>query len=194
MTSKFPATYPTYPANGGFGDRVTVTELLYKAGYRTGHCGKWHIGPDQTPGTFGIDVIGGDLEEAGGKKKRNELRSRDAPIYDQAIRFIEANKDHPFYVNVWGHISHNPVDPVEPLVDRWSGLKVSEADFSAPMREKLKVVRDAGGDVNDAMRRYLADIESLDDTVGRLLNTSRPRIKKTNNTHGYPSNKCLSGN
>ena len=170
MTSKFPATYSTYPANGGFGDRVTVTELLHKAGYRTGHFGKWHIGPDQTPGTFGIDVIGGDSEEAGGKKKRNEMRGRDAPIYDQAIRFIEANKDHPFYVNVWGHISHNPVDPVEPWVDRWKGLKVNEADFSAPMREKLKAVRDAGGDVNDAMRRYLADIESLDDTVGRLLN------------------------
>lgn len=25
MTAKFPATYPTYPANGGFAERVTIT-------------------------------------------------------------------------------------------------------------------------------------------------------------------------
>jgi len=30
MTSKFPATYPTYPANGGFASHVTITELLKK--------------------------------------------------------------------------------------------------------------------------------------------------------------------
>src|SRR5262245_25688094 len=33
MTSWLPARYPTYPANGGFADRVTITELLKKAGY-----------------------------------------------------------------------------------------------------------------------------------------------------------------
>jgi arylsulfatase A-like enzyme len=30
MTSKFPATFAKYPANGGFGHRVTTTELLKK--------------------------------------------------------------------------------------------------------------------------------------------------------------------
>jgi hypothetical protein len=30
MTSKFPATFAKYPANGGFGGRVTITELLKK--------------------------------------------------------------------------------------------------------------------------------------------------------------------
>ena len=63
MTSKFPATYPTYPANGGFANHVTITELLKKQGYATGHFGKWHIGPDQKPGTYGIDAIGAGEEE-----------------------------------------------------------------------------------------------------------------------------------
>lgn len=169
MTSKFPATYPVYPANGGFADRVTITELLKKAGYRTGHFGKWHIGPDESSGTYGIDVVGVDGKDAGGKRNREDPRGRDAHIYDQAIRFIEANKDQPFYVNVWGHISHHQVNPVQSLVDRWSDLQVDETDFPPPMREKFQTVRKAGGDVNDAMRRYLADIESLDDAVGRLL-------------------------
>jgi arylsulfatase A-like enzyme len=167
MTAKFPATYATYPANGGFKDRVTITELLKKQGYATGHFGKWHIGPETKPGTYGIDAIGG--EEEGGKKKKADERGRDAHIYDEAISFIEQHKSGPFYVNVWGHIPHNPVNPVDSLVKRWSDLKVSDGDFPEQMHAKFSDVRQAGGDVDDAMRRYLADIESLDDSVGRIL-------------------------
>ena len=167
MTSKWPASYPTYPADGGFANQVTVTELLKKAGYHTGHFGKWHIGPEHSSGTYGMDAIGG--EEEGGKKKKSDDRGRDAHIYDDAIRFIEANKNQPFYVNVWGHISHNPVDPTDGLVKRWATLKVSESDFPKQMSEKFSDARNAGGDVDDGMRRYLADVESLDDSVGRLL-------------------------
>ena len=169
MTSKFPATYPTYPANGGFANRVTITELLKKQGYATGHFGKWHIGPEQKPGTYGIDSIGAGEEQGGKKKKLADDRGRDAPIYDDAIKFIEQHKDGPFYVNVWGHISHNPVNPNDALVKRWSGLKVRDGDFPAQMHSKFDEVRQAGGDVDDGMRRYLADVESLDDSVGRLL-------------------------
>ncbi len=170
MTSKFPATYPTYPANGGFADRVTITELLKNHGYATGHFGKWHIGPDETPGTYGIDSIGLGTEEDGGRKKTiTDDRGRDAHIYDDAIQFIEKHKNGAFYVNVWGHISHNPVNPVDALVKRWSELKVNESDFPPQMLAKFNAVRDAGGDLDDAMSRYLADVESLDDSVGRLL-------------------------
>jgi arylsulfatase A-like enzyme len=170
MSSKFPATYPTYPANGGFASHVTITELLKKRGYATGHFGKWHIGPEQKPGTYGIDSIGSSEEETGGKqKKAADDRGRDAHIYDDAIRFIEQHKGGPFYVNVWGHIPHNPVNPTDALVKRWTGLKVKDGDFPSQMLGKFSDVRNAGGDVDDGMRRYLADIESLDDSVGRIL-------------------------
>lgn len=170
MTSKFPATYPTDPANGGFADRITITELLKKQGYATGHFGKWHIGPEQKSGTYGMDSIGADEEEKGGKKKKlDDDLGRDAQIYGDAIKFIEKNRNGPFYVNVWGHIAHNPVNPTDALVKRWNGLKVNEGDFPAQMRAKFNEVRQAGGDVDDGMRRYLADVESLDDSVGRLL-------------------------
>ena len=43
MTGLFPARYPRYTADFGFGDRVTIAELLKKRGYRIGHFGKWHI-------------------------------------------------------------------------------------------------------------------------------------------------------
>jgi len=171
MTSKFPATYPTYPANGGFANRVTITELLKKQGYATGHFGKWHIGPEQKPGTYGIEAINSDDDEQGGTKKKKQAddRGRDAHIYDDAIEFIEQHKGGPFYVNVWGHISHNSVNPTDALVKRWSSLKVKDSDFPSQMHDKFNDVRQAGGDVDNAMRRYLADVESLDDSVGRLL-------------------------
>lgn len=169
MTSWFPARYPVYPANGGFASRVTITELLKKHGYTTGHFGKWHIGPEMKPGTYGIDVVNGGEEEGGKKKKAADERGRDAPIYDAAIKFIEEHQGGPFYLNVWGHIPHNPVDPVESLVKRWSDLAVSDGDFPAEMQAKFDAVRKGGGNVDDAMRRFLADVESLDDSVGRLL-------------------------
>lgn len=63
MTGKFPATFQKYPSGFGFGSRVTITELLKKNGYATGHFGKWHIGTVTEPGTYGIDMIGSDGEK-----------------------------------------------------------------------------------------------------------------------------------
>lgn len=144
---------------------MTITELLKKHGYATGHFGKWHIGPVTTNGTYGIDVIGGTRKP----DKDADARGRDAFVYDAAIQFIEQHKGGPFYVNVWGHIPHSPVNPVDSLVKRWSGLEVMESDFSPQMQAKFEAVRKGGGNVDDAMRRFLADVESLDDSVGRLL-------------------------
>ncbi len=168
MTSRFPATFSTYPANGGFDGRVTITELLHNAGYRTGHFGKWHIGPEQKPGTYGIETIGAEGGKANGGK-RSDPRGRDAHIFDDAIRFIEKNRGGPFYVNIWGHISHYPVNPPDTLVEKFRDLQVDETKFSPPMREKFALCKQQGGDVSDHMGRYLTDIYSLDEEVGRLL-------------------------
>ena len=82
MTGKFPATFAKYMSDHGFEDRVTITELLKKNGYRTGHFGKWHIGPDTMNGTYGIDVINGKRRR---DAKDRVLRGRDAVVIDGAI-------------------------------------------------------------------------------------------------------------
>lgn len=168
MTGKFCASYKEYPADHGFGKRVTVTELLKNAGYHTGHFGKWHIGQVTKPGTYGIDTISG-AEDGIRAAKRDGTSGRDDPIFDEAMKFIEKNKAGPFYVNIWGHISHNPVNPTQSLVDRWKSLTVNPSDFPPQMREKFAIVENAKGDITDGMRRYLADVESLDADVGRLV-------------------------
>lgn len=168
MTGKLPATFQKYPAAYGFGERVTVTELLNRQGYVTGHFGKWHIGPDPSPGAYGIDVIHAKAEPGAARRRAGDS-GRDSPIFDAAIRFIEDQKGAPFYLNVWGHIPHHPIDPAQPFVDEFAGLTVNESEFSGHQREKFALVKKAGGDVDDAMRRYLGDVYSLDQDVGRLL-------------------------
>jgi N-acetylgalactosamine-6-sulfatase len=172
MTSRHCAGYPVYPAGGGFAGRTTVTELLKQAGYATGHFGKWHIGPETKPGTYGIHAT--PESEAAEKRaaKRDPARreiGRDAHIYDDAIRFIEAHRDRPFYVNVWGHITHHPVNPPASLADRFLDVRFDESAFRPAMQEKFATVRAHRGDVDQAMRNYLGDVSSLDDAVGRLL-------------------------
>ncbi len=169
MTSWLPARYSTYPANGGFADRVTITELLHKNGYATGHFGKWHMGPEAKNGTYGIDTVGAEAEEGGRKKRSDGHGSRDAHIYDDAITFLEQHRSGPFYLNVWSHISHHTIAPPPRYVDRFKDVVVDESKFSAAMREKFAICRARGGDVSEHMRRYLADINSMDDDIGRLL-------------------------
>ena len=141
MTSRWPASYATYPANGGFGDRVTVTELLHKAGYATGHFGKWHIGPEEKAGIYGFDAVR-SVDEAG-RKMIETTRGRDARIYDEAIRFIEQHKDGPFYVNVWSHISHHKIAPPASYVEKFKDVVVDESKFAAPMRRSSRRARRA---------------------------------------------------
>jgi N-acetylgalactosamine-6-sulfatase len=155
MTGLFPARFQKYPAGGGFGDRITITELLRNRGYRTGHFGKWHIGPE-TDGVYGID------EYAAGSGEKKNPRGRDAWLFDEAIRFIRASSDKPFYVNIWGHITHYPVDTHPQLVAPFKDVVVNRDDFSHTMQHKFDECLSIGGDLDISMRQYLGDVYSLD--------------------------------
>lgn len=164
MTGRFPATFQKYPAGGGFADAVTVSELLHKGGYATGHVGKWHIGPDEKAGTYGLDVV----RVSGGN--RRDPRGRDGDIADAAVDFIRANKGKPFYLNVWFHTAHNPVDPPQAFVDRYKDLSVNPADFKSKwMADKLDGFKKDGRDVTAEMRKYAGDVSQLDGQVARVL-------------------------
>lgn len=168
MTSVHPARYQKYMAGHGFAGKTTVTELFKKNGYTTGHFGKWHIGPDTKKdpvqdGTYGIDeieVIGGNRISDGG---------RDIDLFDSAIDFIETNKERPFYVNIWGHISHYAIDPVDALVENFKEVSVKRSDFGSHMQKKFDDCEKIGGDIEQSMRNYLGDVYSLDMQVHKLL-------------------------
>ncbi|HEY7154349.1 MAG TPA: sulfatase-like hydrolase/transferase [Gemmataceae bacterium] len=166
MTSRFPATFQKYPSSFGFSGAVTVTDLLKKAGYRTGHFGKWHIGSETRNGTYGLDVIKvlkGNLRDP---------RGRDAEIADAAIDFLKANKDRPFYVNVWFHTPHNPIRPPKSFADRFAGVTVKRSDFPNPdMLHYFDGYQKQIGNLDDGMRNYLGYVLNLDTQVRRVLQT-----------------------
>jgi arylsulfatase A-like enzyme len=176
LTSRHPKSFPLNTADFGFDqasdgyvDRITIMELLDNAGYETGHFGKWHIGPVETNGTYGIDEI---IVSGGGA---NDPRGRDEDIYENAIAFIEANKDMPFYVNVMGRVTHNPVNPRPELVVSagFSNLIVDRSDFSGQQIQdsfdKVEAATAGDQDISTSMANYLTEIYYLDEFVGELL-------------------------
>ena len=165
MTGLFPARYPKYAADFGFGDRVTITELLKQRGYKTGHFGKWHMGPESRDGTYGLDKV----KVMG--KSRKPTAGRDDDLYSEAIEFIRENSETPFYVNIWGHATHFPVNTADNLVEHFKDVKVYRNDFSETMQHKFDECLQIGGDLNASMQQYLADVYQIDRNVDRVLKT-----------------------
>lgn len=162
------AEYGFDQAQYGYEDHPTIMELLHDAGYRTGHFGKWHIGPEAsvTNGTYGIDeiILGG----GGG----NDPRGRDEAIYQDAIDFIVANQHTNFYINVMGRVTHSPVAPRPDLIESagFADLVVNRSDFSG---QQIQDIFDGiianGGDIDLGMASYLTEIFYLDQFIGELL-------------------------
>lgn len=165
MTGWHPARYPRYAADFGFGDRATITQLLADRGYATGHFGKWHIGPNDASGTYGIQTI-----QTIGKSRSREV-GRDDDLYAAAVQFIEQHRDEPFYVNVWGHATHFPVNTPPGLVAKFADVRVTRDDFPATMQHKFDQCLEIGGDLDASMQQYLGDVYQIDRNVARILKT-----------------------
>ena len=156
---------------------VTVAQVLKKAGYATGHFGKWHLGltragEDYMPHNRGYDMA---LVEA-----RDSQHSHDDPklirngkpetiegyrtdvLFNEAMKWIEANKQGPFFCSIPTYSPHTPLvvpdDYAEPYRNR--GLRVSKFTHrnkpSAPKRL-------------DSAANYYGMIANIDMNVGRLL-------------------------
>jgi arylsulfatase A-like enzyme len=142
----------------------TLAETLKDAGYATGHFGKWHLGPEPySPLQQGFDI---DLPHHPGpgpagsyvapwKFQNFKPNSSDEHIEDrmvsEAVEWIEENKDKPFYLNYWMFSVHAPFDAKKQLIEK----------------------HQARVDPTDAQRcpTYAAMLESMDDAIGKLLDT-----------------------
>jgi len=142
-----------------------VTKLMQAAGYHTGHIGKWNIGKDPVKEAveYGIDTLKRTKDRDGDPRGREGLR------FDDAIEFVEIHKDKPFYLNLWIHATHTPVDAPQPMINEFANIFVKEEDFGHWMKGTFQDIKDRGGDVDQSMRVYLADLYALDLNVGRLL-------------------------
>ncbi|MHB8901286.1 MAG: sulfatase [Thermoguttaceae bacterium] len=142
----------------------TLAEALKAAGYATGHFGKWHLGRepyDPLHQGFDVDVPHWPGPGPAGSyvapwkfpdfKERSPHEHIEDRMGDEAVAFIEQNKDKPFYLNYWQFSVHAPFDAKPELIEKH--------------RKRV--------DPNDPQRSptYAAMVESFDDAIGKLLGT-----------------------
>ena len=177
LTGRFPSRYspmPGYIGDNGF-DRQqaqnTITRILHDRGdsgrgYLTLHSGKWHIGPDRdrVDGVYGIDRV-----EVDSNRERNQ--PKDSVAVNDAIELMEysMNFDQPFYLQVWSRMTHNPIAPPDHLVQNYRSTSFDRSLLSATVNEKLELCAEVMDDPEDGLREYLAEVEGMDQGVGRLL-------------------------
>ena len=127
----------------------TPGAVLGAAGYATGYFGKWHLGP--APHDVGYQVterqLGRQFRQTRGAKGRGP-KSIDF-LTDATLRFIEQNRNKPFFVTLSHYAVHIPVE--------------ANPTSAAKYRDKPKP---ADG-VNHPV--YAAMVEDLDTSIGRIL-------------------------
>jgi arylsulfatase A-like enzyme len=147
------------------GEVLTLAEALGRAGYATGHFGKWHLGSEPySPLEQGFDV---DIPHWSGggppgsyiapwnfpKESKFTARSPSEHLEDrmvqEAIAFMKQHKDRPFFLNYWAFSTHTPLNAKRELVDKYA----EKVHRSNPQHNPV----------------YAAMVESFDEAVGKLL-------------------------
>ncbi|WP_204660566.1 sulfatase-like hydrolase/transferase [Dyadobacter sandarakinus] len=152
-------------------DELTFADLFKKAGYATGAFGKWHNGSQYPyhPNGRGFDEFYGFLSghyanyfntmlDHNGVAVRSIGYITD-DLTDQAIGFIEKNKDKPFVCYVPFNAPHSPFQVPDQYYDRVKARGIRQFSQNKT-QEQTEVTISA-----------LAMCENIDDNVGRILKT-----------------------
>lgn len=154
---------------------ITIAEALKAAGYATCYIGKWHLGTDpwypteqgydenyggcdygQPPNYFDPfnqpkgrhEMLRAGIPGLPSRKKGEYLSDREA---DEAVMFIRKHKDQPFFLQLANYAVHTPIQ--------------AKTDVTAKYEAKPKSLQKNA--------KYAAMVESVDDAVGRVMNTLR---------------------
>ncbi|MEZ5404319.1 MAG: sulfatase-like hydrolase/transferase [Bryobacteraceae bacterium] len=147
-----------------------VARAFQKAGYATGHFGKWHMGGGRDvgeaplPQAYGFDeslasfeglgdriLPPGNLSNQSEKLGRGEIRRvakhEQTGIYvDRTIDFLDRHRDRPAYVHLWLNDVHDAFEPNPRTLAKYDGVSP-----------------------NKYVRQYHAVVDDMDRDLGRLL-------------------------
>lgn len=126
----------------------TVARFFQQAGYRTAHFGKWHLTNRNTHGAPAPTAYGFDeFSVFNGSAETTSADLHATP--ENAAKFIAANQDRPFFLNVWLHESHLPHVPTKASLEKWAHLEEQKRVYAA-------VITDG----DNAVGRVLAALEA----------------------------------
>ncbi len=145
-------------------EEITIAEVLKEKGYTTGYIGKWHLGGAGSiytkdgiidakflPNNHGFDVNIGGCAYGQPARYFSPYKNgtiKDGPegeyltdrLGDEAVAFIEKNKENSFFLNLATYTVHTPLSAPADVVKKYGGNK------------------------------YFAMIEKLDQNVGKIMN------------------------
>ena len=142
-------------------EEVTIAEALKPAGYASAGIGKWHLGGEQFyPDKQGFDVsVGGTHQgqppsyfypygiatiQTG--REGEYLTDR---LTEEAERFIERNREKPFFLYLSHYAVHTPLTAKQELIAGYEAKAGSGQDGANPV--------------------YAAMVHSVDESVGRIM-------------------------
>jgi arylsulfatase A len=137
---------------------ITLPEVLHQRGYATAFFGMWNLGRGRkgpmTPEGQGFDQVVfpetiGFGKDAYFDGSGNYLSDR---LTDEVLKFIEVNREKPFFVYLADHAVHAPFEPKAELVKKYEKKAAS------------------GKDRRDDPA-YAATIDAVDQNVGRIIQT-----------------------
>ncbi len=148
----------------------TIPELIKPLGYVSGIIGKWHLGhfnETQLPTQRGFDFFIGNSGNINSKihsyYKNNERIENIAghPITserwaNEAVQFIENNKDKPYFLYLPFHAVHNPMKAKKTSLDKYK----DKEDFN--------------------LRKLSAVLDELDQAIGRVMEKVRKEKQEEN--------------
>jgi arylsulfatase A-like enzyme len=158
-------------------NQLTMATVFQGRGYRTALFGKWHLGSKgiHLPNRRGFDeffggLMGGldffrhDTDGAGhdlwnnGDSEHHDRRYITDLVADRAVKFISANRDHPFFMLLSFHAVHTAMGSRERGViqapQRWLDHYQQSGLFTADQTKSLQMA---------------ACISAMDEGVGRVL-------------------------
>jgi len=145
-------------------EEVTIAERLKELGYVTALMGKWHLGdmphPYGYPANQGFDLTVGGVWVANHvpphARPNPLLNLPEQPegyladrLTDSALAFMEANRDRPFFLFLSHFVPHTPMQGKPELVEKYRRKDTTGLKQNNPV--------------------HAAMVESLDDSVGRIL-------------------------
>ncbi len=183
---------PELVGNMPLGD-ITLAEALKVAGYTTAHIGKWHLAAHtETDRTnypenngFDINIAGHKMGQPGSyyfPYRSVQNPSTNVPdmedgkegdyltdaFTDRAINFIEENKDKPFFLNMWYHTVHTPIEPRKDKLVKYQE-KAKAMGLDKTSNEAVQEYQSWAHSHQDNAA-YACMVESMDENVGRILN------------------------
>jgi N-acetylgalactosamine-6-sulfatase len=134
-----------------------LVRQLKQAGYATAHYGKWHLGNGDgapEPSNYGFDdsrVLNGNGPTFA-EEKEEYFRAKSTGLFvDEAIRFIEAHRESPFYINLWTLVPHATLHPTDEQMEPYKQFGPTRVPYRG------------------AMEIFYGTVTAMDAELGRLF-------------------------